>query len=254
VRPFVGDSRRVAWHATSAVERAEILAVFPQARVHVIPNAIDCAAFDAVPELTREVYLKRFFAGHCVKPRRVTILAAMGRLHPKKAFDIAIRAVKTFIAMHPDVLFLIAGGDDGERGPLTGLINELELTHCVVLIGELTGEDKIAFLKGGDLFLFPSHGENFGMVCLEALAAGLPVVVSRNTPWAEVEEAGAGRWVDNTPRAFADATAELLTRDRKSLRHAARKLAGQYTLAAVASNFNAVYTELINANDQQNRD
>jgi glycosyltransferase involved in cell wall biosynthesis len=225
VRPFIGDSRRVAWHATSAVERAEILAVFPQAKVHVIPNAIDCAAFDAVPDLTRETYLETFFPGGCVSLHRVRILAAMGRLHPKKGFDIAIRAVKTVIAMHPEVLFLIAGGDDGERGPLTRLINELGPTHCVALIGKLQGEDKIAFLKGADLFLLPSHGENFGLVCLEALAAELPVVASRNTPWAEVEEGGAGRWVENTPRAFADAIAELLTRDRKSLRHAARRVA-----------------------------
>jgi glycosyltransferase involved in cell wall biosynthesis len=147
VRPFIGDSRRVAWHATSALERAEILTVFPQAKVHVIPNAIDCAAFDAAPEPGRETYLERFFPGACVEARRATILAAMGRLHPKKAFDVAIRAVKLVIATHPEVLLLIAGGDDGERGLLMQLIDTLELQHCVVLIGEIKGEDRSPFLR-----------------------------------------------------------------------------------------------------------
>jgi glycosyltransferase involved in cell wall biosynthesis len=248
VRPFIRDSRRVAWHATSAVERDEILAVFPQAKVHVIPNAIDCAAFEAVPELAREVYLERFFPGRCVDSRRVAILAAMGRLHPKKAFDIAIRAVRKVIAVRPKVLLLIAGGDDGERAPLMQLIDKLDLRHCVALIGELKGEDKIAFLKGADLFLFPSHSENFGLACLEALASGLPVVASRRTPWAEVEEQGAGRWVENTPSAFGSAITELLTHDLESLSDAARRLARKYSLAAVANDFNAVYSELINTN------
>src|SRR5262249_38284045 len=162
-----------------------ILAVFPRAKVYVIPNAIDSAAFEAVLEPAREVYLERFFPGRCVDSCRVIILAAMGRLHPKKAFDVAIRAVKTIIATHPEVLLLIAGADNGERGPLSQLIDQLNLRHSVALIGELNGEDKIAFLKGADLFLFPSHSENFGLVCLEALASGLPVVASRKTPWAE---------------------------------------------------------------------
>lgn len=249
VRPFAAYSRRVAWHATSAVERDEILAVFPQAKVHVIPNAIDCGAFEAVPELAREVYLERFFPGRCVEPHRVTILAAMGRLHPKKAFDVAIRAVKTVIATRPELLLLIAGGDDGERAKLMQLIDQLDLGHCVALIGELKGEDKIAFMKGADLFLFPSHSENFGLVCLEALASGLPVVASRKTPWAEVEDQGAGRWVENTPSAFGGAIADLLMQDLESLRDAARHLARKYTLAAVANDFTAVYSELINAND-----
>jgi alpha-1,6-mannosyltransferase len=84
--------------------------------------------------------------------------------------------------------------------------------------------------------------------CLEALAAGLPVVASRNTPWAEVEEQGAGRSVENAPNAFGGAIADLLTRDLKTLRDAACHLARHYTLDAVGNDFNAVYAELINAN------
>lgn len=144
-------------------------------------------------------------------------------------------------------MLLIAGGDDGERSNLERLIAELDLQRRIALVGEVRGDDKIAFLKGADLFLFPSHSENFGMVCLEALAAGVPVVASRNTPWAEVEAERAGRWVDNTPEAFAAAIKDLLSRDLRGMRENAQILAARYDLAEVAEEFKRIYAEMIDA-------
>ena len=57
--------------------------------------------------------------------------------------------------------------------------------------------------------------------------------------------------MENTPHAFADAIAGLLTSDLMSLNHAARRLARRYALPEVANAFMAVYAELIHANSQQ---
>lgn len=250
IAPLARDRRRVAWHATAESERDEILAAFPKAKVHVVPNGIDCAVFDAEPPLPRAEYLARFFPRCRVAPEEARILVGMGRLHPKKSFDIAITAFAAVAEQHPGAVLLIAGGDDGERARLERLIAEFGFGNRVALVGELPGADKIAFLKGADLFLFPSHSENFGMVCLEALAAGLPVVASRNTPWSEVEAAGSGLWVENSPEAFAAAIAALLSRDLASMRPKARAHAARYDLSSVASAFRNIYQELLETRKQ----
>jgi glycosyltransferase involved in cell wall biosynthesis len=249
IRPFIGDPRRVVWHATSASERDDILATLPKARVIVIANGIDCDRFDRAETPDRAAYLARFLPESSVQlPPGTKVVCAMGRLHPVKGFDIAIEAFALLQARWPDSVLLIAGGDEGERERLLGLIKTRGLTDRVALVGETRGGDTITFLKGGDLFLFPSHSENFGLACVEALAAGLPVVASNRTPWAEVEDAGAGRWADLTPQAFADAASELLSRDPGTLRHNARAVAARYGLDQVARDLQSAYQELINDN------
>ena len=245
VRPFVRDARRVGWHATSAAERADILARFPGAPVHVVPNGLDCAQYDQAPRPRRAAYLARFFAQADVEADKAQVLVALGRLHRTKSFDVAIRAFHAIAEAHPEAVLLIAGGDDGERGALERLIAKLNLAERVSLIGEVTGDDKIAFLKGADLSLFPSQSENFGMVALEALAAGLPVIASRNTPWEEIEQEGAGLWVENTAQDFAAAIEALLAGNLAPRRETARALASRYDITAIARRFKEIYEEMV---------
>lgn len=246
VHPFVGNTKRVAWHATSYQERDEILAVAPKARVYVIPNGIDCSAYAHFTSPSRSEYFSRFIPGSAIEPQKAKVLVALGRLHIKKAFDVVIRALSLLVDDIPDLILLIAGGDDGEQDFLLELVKELGLQGRVALVGEVKNEDKIRFLKGADIFLFPSHNENFGNVVLEALAAGLSVVASKNTPWRELEEAGTGLWVENTPQAFAKAIVELLSRDPVAADMKAKEHVSRYDLQTVAAAFKQTYSELIN--------
>ena len=243
-RPFVRDLRRVAWHATSEEERADILRLFPGAHVYVVPNGLDCGAFETVAVPSRQDWFARFFPDSGVAPQKATIFVGLGRLHPVKGFDVAIRVLGLMGEQYPGAVLAIAGGDDGERGRLEALAGELGVSDRVRLVGELRGADKIAFLKGADLFLFPSHSENFGMVALEALAAGLPVIASRNTPWREIEESGAGAWVENAPEAFVAAILRVLEADRVRMRKAAQLLARQYDVSAIADRLMEIYAKL----------
>jgi glycosyltransferase involved in cell wall biosynthesis len=245
VRPLASNSRRVCWHATAESERHEILDVLPESRVVVVPNGIDCGAFDSVAPPSRTSYVRRFFPGCSIAPDRARILVCLGRLHAKKAFDVAIKAFQAIAKGYPEAILAIAGADDGEGEALMQLVRRLGLEHRITLVGEVKGLEKIFFLKGADLFLFPTHNENFGMVVLEALTAGLPVIASRDSPWSELEALGSGLWVRNTPEDFAAAILELFSKDLGGMRASARSHATRYDLSAIAGSFRKIYETLV---------
>ena len=83
--------------------------------------------------------------------------------------------------------------------------------------GHVDGEDKLEAFMRADACVIPSFTENFGMVVAEALAHGVPVVTSRGTPWSDVEKHGCGLWIDNKPRAIADAIRSLRAMDLRAM-------------------------------------
>jgi glycosyltransferase involved in cell wall biosynthesis len=100
-------------------------------------------------------------------------LAAAGRLVPKKGFDVLLRAVAELVQGGADVRLRVAG-DGPERSRLLELTRSLGLEDRVRFAG--WEWDMAAFLEGASLFVLPSLDEPFGVVILEAMARGLPVV------------------------------------------------------------------------------
>lgn len=99
----------------------------------------------------------------------------VGRLVPVKGQRDMILAFKEFLPAYPQAVLHIAG-DGPARGSLSALINELGLQHNVVLLGSRS--DVPQLINEYDCFVFPSHSEGFGAATLEAMFAGLPVLVS----------------------------------------------------------------------------
>lgn len=246
IRPLLAVHRRVAWHATSCDERNDILSIFPGSSVYIVPNAIDIASVSVGRVVSRRAYLQRFFPDCSVDPDAARVLLSMGRLHPVKGFDIAIRALSELRQRSPESVLLIAGNDEGEGRKLEMLIGALGLEGRARLVGPLYDEDKASFLVGGDIFLLPSHSENFGLAVLEGLAAGMPVVVSSTTPWEEVHKRHSGLWVRNSPEAFSEAICDLYNRDLEALRKNARLHAEAYSLGAISEMFESIYSGMIN--------
>jgi glycosyltransferase involved in cell wall biosynthesis len=247
IRPFIANRSRVVWHATSTAERDDILRVFPQSTVHVVPNAIDCEAIANTERICRKSYIERFFPAAAVPAEGSVVIATLSRLHRIKGLDIAIDAFHKLRDRVPGALLLMAGADEGERQGLEARIERLGLNGSAVCVGPQFGESKAVFLRGADLFMFPSHSENFGLALLEALAAGLPAVASRNTPWPELDQLHSGRWVENTPDAFAEATCELLGPGLAEYAENARCHAANYSLDRLAQSFERIYREMSNA-------
>ncbi len=100
----------------------------------------------------------------------------VGRLIPEKGVDFLLRALAVLKAEFPGFRAVIVG-DGPERGRLENLSRELGLDENVVFTGFLRDyADVIALMKSSKVFAFPSRREGFGMVVLEAMASGLPVV------------------------------------------------------------------------------
>ena len=244
IRPFY---KRIYWHATSDQEHDEIQLHFPGARVFQIPNGIAPEAFAEIEKLSKQAYLERYLPGGLSGeiPTSGPILISMGRLYRKKGFDILIKAFKEVLNTHPGAVLLIAGNDDGEGANLRQLVEDLELGQQVFFAGHITGRAKTDFLGNADLFVLPSHNENFGNVYLESLAAGTPVIASTNTPWQEVETFDCGRWIDNDEATVAGAILELLNEDLSPMNKAAKAFARRYSWEAVARSFVKEYQNIL---------
>ncbi len=81
----------------------------------------------------------------------------------------------------------------------------------VSYVGPVFDAEKDALYAAADVFILPSFSENFGSVVVEALAAGVPVIASKGTPWAELEEWKCGRWVENDPETLARTIQEMMS-------------------------------------------
>jgi glycosyltransferase involved in cell wall biosynthesis len=75
------------------------------------------------------------------------------------------------------------------------LADELHLKR-IEFVGLLKGEQKWRAYQDADLFVLPTYSENFGMTVAEALAAGVPAIVSKGAPWQDLEQKRAGWWID----------------------------------------------------------
>jgi glycosyltransferase involved in cell wall biosynthesis len=154
-------------------------------------------------------------------------LLFLGRLHPKKGCDILLDAFAQ--VRSTDSISLIMAGPDqiGWEANLRRQVERLNLTDRVVFTGMLQGAMKQGAFASADAFVLPSHQENFGISVVEALAAGVPVLISnRVNIWREIDADRAGyvepddlagtlrllqRWID-TPAAEC----ESFRRDARS--------------------------------------
>ncbi len=143
------------------------------------------------------------------------ILLFMGRLHPKKRPEVLLDVMKTICADLPDARLLFAGTGEGTHvAHLKNRMRDLGLDDQVLFLGHLSGSEKGSALAAADLFLLPSHQENFGIAVAEALHAGLPVILTRNVNiWQEIQEADAGIAVEdaNLVQDLGQAICSLLT-------------------------------------------
>ncbi|MBI2359518.1 MAG: glycosyltransferase [Deltaproteobacteria bacterium] len=115
------------------------------------------------------------------------VIAAVGRLVYQKGFDILLEAFPEVIASVPAARLLIAG-DGGMWGELKAIIERLSLAAKVRLLGYR--DDIPSLLSASDLFVMPSRWEGFGIAALEALALGIPTIVTDTAPISELLTSG----------------------------------------------------------------
>lgn len=232
-----------AVHFTTEQERAEAAALGVPHRPVVAPLPV---------ELDHEGLRRaagRLRARHPALAGRAVALF-LGRLDPKKGLELLLPALAAARAQRPGLALLVAG--EGEPGYLAGLRRQaaaLGLGDAVVWAGFLAGADKLAALAGAELFVLPSHAENFGVAVVEAMAAGLPVIISDQVGiHREVAAAGAGLVVPCETGALARALAALAGDAglREAMGARARALAhGTYAPEAATRRLVAIYAAIL---------
>jgi glycosyltransferase involved in cell wall biosynthesis len=239
LKPLV---KNIQWHATAQQEANEIHFIYPDANVTIIPNGIEYNKFQKANLLSRVEYLKKYTKKDLVAEK---VVVSMGRIQKKKGFDILINAFHKMLNTYPSSVLLIAGNDEGEQKVLEKQIESLKLDDSVYFIGSIEGQDKIDFLANADLFVLPSHNENFGNVYIESLATGTPIVASKGTPWSEVEEYNCGAWVDNTVLETANAMLRILEMNREEMKINSKLLAKKYDWKVIAQDFKRFYIKVL---------
>ena len=156
-------------HLTSKQEKKEAAKLQLTCPSFVIPHGLD---FSPTLANARQRLRVRFNL-----PEDEKIVLFLSRIHPKKGLNYLIQSLAR-ITQHPFTFILAGSGDPAYEVEVRSLLKESGLEARTILPGFVKGETKDLLLQGADLYALTSHSENFGVAVLEALAAGLPVVVT----------------------------------------------------------------------------
>lgn len=181
---------RVTMIATSELEETASLGQIRGAKVAVVPNGVE-----ALPELPAKIFL----------PDDKLRLLYLGRLDPIKGIENLLEAMQQL--NDPSITLSIYGsGNTQYTLDLKQYAERLGLLgHSVNFLGQVDGEAKTSAFLNADVSVYPSYSESFAMAVAESLAHGVPVIVSRETPWKGVENKLCGLWVDNSAASLARA-------------------------------------------------
>ena len=234
-----------ALHLTSADERDLIPDIAPLVPRRVIPNGIRWSDYQRPP--SGNAFRVRWLHGS-----GAPILMYLGRLSHKKRIDVLIRAFAIVAHEVPDAHLAIVGPDDEGLAPALRTLAEREhVAGRVVFTGMLQGEDKLSALAAADVWALPSMTENFGNAVVEAMAAGVAVVISPQVNIAaDVKASGAGIVAERTPETFAAEIISLLGDDthRLEIAERGRAFTRRYDWSIVGPKLAAMYEDIARRN------
>lgn len=181
-------------HSTADSEKQNLMQLGWNKKITVIPN---CVQVD-------KIAVKKCW-------RRNKEILFLSRVHVKKGINFLIEAVAALNEECRNVSStksmkseecpisrcIIAGeGDEAYVDELKEQARRLGVSHIFDFVGGVYGNRKWELLRNADLFVLPTHSENFGIVVAEALASGTPVITTKGTPWQELEEYKCGWWTE----------------------------------------------------------
>lgn len=197
--------------AMSDSEAQHLRELAPAARVLMVPHGIDLPK-KCSDEVVR-VWHKRF--PELVGKRQILFV---GRLHSKKQPELLVRALSRLNGEFADLALVLAGSDAGHRGFVESEVRRTGLTDRVVFADFVQGDLKRGAFAAAAVFALPSQHENFGVAVIEAMAHGVPVLVSPHVAaHTYVDQSGAGTTAPDTVDGIVHGLRELLRQDRDSL-------------------------------------
>ena len=236
-RPLLRSARRVIAVSQAVAESVRESGVIDSSKITVVHNGIDTDRFERSVDRSSDVPI---------------LVGTVGHLAPIKGQDVFLRAAALISARRRGVQFVVIGEDKSPemayRRSLESLIAELGLSEIVSMHG--WRDDMPAVLSSLTLFVSAARSEPFGLVIVEAMAAGLPIVATASEGALEIIEDGVtGKLVPvNDPDALAQAIDDLLddpvecSRLGRNAQLAARQ---RYSLERMACDTEQVYCEVL---------
>jgi len=179
-----------------------------------------------------------------------TIVLFLSRLDTKKGLDLLLPAFASVLRHHQDAILIIAGdGDAMFVADLKEQARQLGIDSGIIWAGFLRGEAKDLVLADADVFVLPSYSENFGVAVVEAMGAGIPVIVSDQVGiHREVSGAEAGLVVQCVREQLEIALTKMITdrQLRTKMGRNARELACQFAPEIVIGQLMETYAGICN--------
>jgi len=200
--------------------------------IHVIPNLVN----------------ERFFSGGLRTETGDTDfgLVSVGFLDHKKGFDLLLRAFAAALVQIPAIRLTICG-DGGERTSLEALARELGIEKRVSFLGNVPREEVARVLRENKLFVLPSRTETFGVVYVEAMACGLPILMTKTNAWEMLvtPETGLAVEGENVPALTAALLDMIRYYDRYDKERIASLCRERFSEEAVVGRLTELYEGLI---------
>ncbi|MEH2348529.1 MAG: glycosyltransferase [Nostoc sp.] len=227
-------------HLTSQLEQQEVAQLELSAPSFVLPHGLSHP-----PQIPHARSLLR---QHLNLPADEPVILFLSRLHPKKGLDYLIPALGKLT--HHRFTFAIAGSGSQEyEAEIESALVSNGIRDRTYIAGFVAGETKNLFIQGSDLFALTSHAENFGLAVLEALAGGVPVLVTPGVALAAiVQKHQIGYVPELDVLAIAKDIEEYLTHPQEAKAMGARArqiIREQYTWDKVAAKMVDIYQAII---------
>lgn len=233
------DAKRLV--ALSNAEKSQYESVgVPPSKISIVFNGIDSGIYRDLPP--RGSFAQKYG----LEGKR--LITYIGRLNARKGLDHLLRAFRHLPVAEDSIALVLVGPDDGYRAPLERLARRLSLQDRVVFTGLVTFLEKLNVLVDSDLIVYPASHEIFGLVPLEALLCGIPVVVSNDSGCGEI--VGGARAGFTIPFGDVESLKNAIVRGlengpevREMVEHGQRFISDRLRWDLVAAEIEAVYID-----------
>ncbi len=225
------------FHVTAETELADLRELGYRQPVAVIPNGVE------VPLIATKTA-----GGDGLQ------VLFLSRLHPIKGLDLLLKVWQGVESRHPGAALVVAGPDEGGYGTsMQQLAAHLGL-RSVRFVGPLVGAAKQRAFADADVYVLPTHSENFGLTVAEALAAGTPAITTTGAPWQGLVEHQCGWWIERGEYELAQALDEAQRLGPASLATMGLRgrawVATEFSWPSVAEQMNQLYAWLQQRGDR----
>jgi len=219
--------------ATSEQEHASIRRLGLDQPIAIIPHGVNMPPTES----------KLIQTGESKKNKTALFFS---RIHPKKGIKDLLTAWARVKPLNWSLMIVGGTTDPAYFAEVKTTIKELNLTSSVQLVGRKEGGEKDIMFRSSDLFILPTYSENFGIVVLEALSYGLPVITTTETPWLDLNQKGCGWVVEPGSEYLVDPLEKATNLNDSVLGFKAQIYASRYRWELSAESMMRVYAWITN--------